>query len=79
MGRKPNRTPNTPTGLPAWMERYLETGEVPEDYTEEARAFCAWQLLAGYSRYYGLGWPDPDVRRPDKYPLIDDRAQPPEL
>jgi len=66
----------TRRGRPLWMERFLETGELPEDCSEDAHQFCNWQLLAGFHRTGGRDWPDPEtVRQPERIPRAYGRCQ----
>jgi len=64
------------TGIPAWMQLFLETGQLPEDCTEDAAQFNDWQLLAGHYRTEGRNWPDPDtVRKPERIPRAYGRCE----
>ena len=64
--RKPRRS--AVSGLPGWLVRFIETGEIPQDGTEDARQFLNWQLLPGWPAFMGLQWPDPSVREPERLP-----------
>ena len=65
--KKVGRAPRSQ--VPDWITRYLETGETPADCTPEAAEFSNWFLLAGWYRFDGRQWPDPDtVPHPDRFP-----------